>query len=660
MAQLGTVPNCPICSIWDTLKEGGKNKMIKIELKDGSNIEVEKESSVLDVAKKISEGLARVALAGIVNGEVKDLRYELNEDCKLEIVTFDNLEGKKAYWHTTSHIMAQAIKRIFPEVKLAIGPSIDNGFYYDFDVEKPFTEDDLAKIENEMKKIIKEDLAIERFTLPRDEAIKFMKEKQEPYKVELIEDLPEDEEISFYKQGEFTDLCAGPHVMKTGSIKAVKLLTTSGAYWRGNEKNKMLQRIYGISYPKASQLEEYLNMLEEAKKRDHKKLGKELELFMMTGEGPGFPFFLPKGMVLRNVLEDYWRKIHTLNGYQEVKTPVMLNEELWHRSGHWDHYKDNMYTTKIDEQDFALKPMNCPGGMLVYKSKMHSYKDLPIRMGELGLVHRHEKSGQLNGLFRVRCFTQDDAHIFCLPEQIESEIINLMHLINQVYSLFGFTYTVELSTRPENSMGSDEEWATAENALKKALEHENMEYVINEGDGAFYGPKIDFHIKDSLGRDWQCGTIQLDFQMPERFDLTYIGQDGEKHRPVMLHRVVFGSIERFIGVLIEHYAGAFPTWLAPVEVKILTISDKQKAYANKIVEKLMNEGIRVEVDDREEKIGYKIREAQLQKIPYMLIVGDKEVETNAVGVRARKDGDIGQMPIDEFICKIKAEIKEYN
>lgn len=634
--------------------------MIKIELKDGSNIEVEKESSVLDVAKKISEGLARVALAGIVNGEVKDLRYELNEDCKLEIVTFDNLEGKKAYWHTTSHIMAQAIKRIFPEVKLAIGPSIDNGFYYDFDVEKPFTEEDLVKIENEMKKIIKEDLAIERFTLPRDEAIKFMKEKQEPYKVELIEDLPEDEEISFYKQGEFTDLCAGPHVMKTGSIKAVKLLTTSGAYWRGNEKNKMLQRIYGISYPKASQLEEYLNMLEEAKKRDHKKLGKELELFMMTGEGPGFPFFLPKGMVLRNVLEDYWRKIHTLNGYQEVKTPVMLNEELWHRSGHWDHYKDNMYTTKIDEQDFALKPMNCPGGMLVYKSKMHSYKDLPIRMGELGLVHRHEKSGQLNGLFRVRCFTQDDAHIFCLPEQIESEIINLMHLINQVYSLFGFTYTVELSTRPENSMGSDEEWATAENALKKALEHENMEYVINEGDGAFYGPKIDFHIKDSLGRDWQCGTIQLDFQMPERFDLTYIGQDGEKHRPVMLHRVVFGSIERFIGVLIEHYAGAFPTWLAPVQVKILTISDKQKAYANKIVEKLMNEGIRVELDDREEKIGYKIREAQLQKIPYMLIVGDKEVETNAVGVRARKDGDIGQMPIDEFICKIKAEIKEYN
>ena len=632
--------------------------MIKIELKDGAIIEVEKGSSIIDVAKKISEGLARVTLAGLVNGEVQDLRHKLTEDCKLEILTFDSLEGKKAYWHTTSHIMAQAIKRLYPEKKLAIGPSIDNGFYYDFDTEKPFSEEDLIKIEDEMKKIIKEDLPLERFELPRKEAIKFMEEKGEPYKVELIKDLPEDAIISFYKQGEFTDLCAGPHVAKTGNIKAVKLLTSSGAYWRGNEKNKMLQRIYGISYPKASQLEEYLNMLEEAKKRDHKKLGKELELFMITGEGPGFPFFLPKGMVLRNVLEDYWRKIHTLNGYQEVKTPVMLNEELWHRSGHWDHYKDNMYTTKIDEQDFALKPMNCPGGMLVYKSKMHSYKDLPIRMGELGLVHRHEKSGQLNGLFRVRCFTQDDAHIFCLPEQIESEIIDLMHLINQVYSLFGFTYTVELSTRPEDSMGSDEDWTTAENALRKALEHENMEYVVNEGDGAFYGPKIDFHIKDSLGRDWQCGTIQLDFQMPERFDLNYIGQDGEKHRPVMLHRVVFGSIERFIGVLIEHYAGAFPTWLAPVQVKILTISDKQKEYADELVKQFMKEGIRAELDDREEKIGYKIREAQLQKIPYMLIIGEKEVEANAVGVRARKEGDIGQMPVKEFISKIKEEIEE--
>lgn len=633
--------------------------MIKIELKDGAIIEVEKGSSIIDVAKKISEGLARVTLAGLVNGEVQDLRHKLTEDCKLEILTFDSLEGKKAYWHTTSHIMAQAIKRLYPEIKLAIGPSIDNGFYYDFDTEKPFSEEDLIKIEDEMKKIIKEDLPLERFELPRKEAIKFMEEKGEPYKVELINDLPEDAIISFYKQGEFTDLCAGPHVAKTGNIKAVKLLTSSGAYWRGNEKNKMLQRIYGISYPKASQLEEYLNMLEEAKKRDHKKLGKELELFMITGEGPGFPFFLPKGMVLRNVLEDYWRKIHTLNGYQEVKTPVMLNEELWHRSGHWDHYKDNMYTTKIDEQDFALKPMNCPGGMLVYKSKMHSYKDLPIRMGELGLVHRHEKSGQLNGLFRVRCFTQDDAHIFCLPEQIESEIIDLMHLINQVYSLFGFTYTVELSTRPEDSMGSDEDWTTAENALRKALEHENMEYVINEGDGAFYGPKIDFHIKDSLGRDWQCGTIQLDFQMPERFDLNYIGQDGEKHRPVMLHRVVFGSIERFIGVLIEHYAGAFPTWLAPVQVKVLPISDKHLEYANKVKEALQDKEVRVEVDDRAEKIGYKIREAQLQKVPYMLVVGDKEQEAGEVGVRNRKDGDVGAMKLEDFVEKIDEEIKTF-
>ena len=634
--------------------------MIKIELKDGAIIEVEKGSSIIDVAKKISEGLARVTLAGLVNGEVQDLRHKLTEDCKLEILTFDSLEGKKAYWHTTSHIMAQAIKRLYPEIKLAIGPSIDNGFYYDFDTEKPFSEEDLIKIEDEMKKIIKEDLPLERFELPRKEAIKFMEEKGEPYKVELINDLPEDAIISFYKQGEFTDLCAGPHVAKTGNIKAVKLLTSSGAYWRGNEKNKMLQRIYGISYPKASQLEEYLNMLEEAKKRDHKKLGKELELFMITGEGPGFPFFLPKGMVLRNVLEDYWRKIHTLNGYQEVKTPVMLNEELWHRSGHWDHYKDNMYTTKIDEQDFALKPMNCPGGMLVYKSKMHSYKDLPIRMGELGLVHRHEKSGQLNGLFRVRCFTQDDAHIFCLPEQIESEIIDLMHLINQVYSLFGFTYTVELSTRPEDSMGSDEDWTTAENALRKALEHENMEYVINEGDGAFYGPKIDFHIKDSLGRDWQCGTIQLDFQMPERFDLNYIGQDGEKHRPVMLHRVVFGSIERFIGVLIEHYAGAFPTWLAPTQVSIVPISNEKHAdFAEQVYKKMRAAGIRVKLDDRSESMNYKIRESlQDKKIPYVCVIGDKEIEAGAVAVRKRGVGQVGTKSVDEFISEIEKEIKD--
>ena len=566
---------------------------------------------------------------------------------------------EKTFWHTSSHILAQAVKRLYPDIKLTIGPAIENGFYYDFDTEEPFTPQMLENLENEMKKIVKEDYKIERFTLPRKEAIAFMEEKNEPYKVELIEELPEGEEISFYRQGEFTDLCAGPHIPSTGPVKAFKLLSSSGAYWRGNEKNKMLQRIYGISFPKASELEEYLNMLEEAKKRDHKKLGKELELFMIAPEGPGFPFFLPKGMALRNVLEDFWRKIHVKNGYQEIKTPMMLNEELWHRSGHWEHYKENMYTTQIDEVDFALKPMNCPGGMLVYKNKMHSYKELPIRMGELGLVHRHEKSGELNGLFRVRCFTQDDAHIFCLPEQIESEIINLMHLINEVYSLFGFTYTVELSTRPEDSMGSDEDWNLAEGALKKALEKENMAYKINEGDGAFYGPKIDFHIKDCLGREWQCGTIQLDFQMPERFDLHYIGEDGEKHRPVMLHRVIFGSIERFIGILIEHFAGAFPTWLSPVQVKILPIADSHLEYANRVKEQLLEEGIRVEIDERNEKIGYKIREAQLQKIPYMLVIGDKEVEANKVGVRSRKDGDQGAVSITDFINKIKTEIENF-
>ena len=566
---------------------------------------------------------------------------------------------EKTFWHTSSHILAQAVKRLYPDIKLTIGPAIENGFYYDFDTEEPFTPEMLENLENEMKKIVKEDYKIERFTLPRKEAIAFMEEKNEPYKVELIEELPEGEEISFYRQGEFTDLCAGPHIPSTGAVKAFKLLSSSGAYWRGNEKNKMLQRIYGISFPKANELEEYLNMLEEAKKRDHKKLGKELELFMIAPEGPGFPFFLPKGMALRNVLEDFWRKIHVKNGYQEIKTPMMLNEELWHRSGHWEHYKENMYTTKIDDIDFALKPMNCPGGMLVYKNKMHSYKELPIRMGELGLVHRHEKSGELNGLFRVRCFTQDDAHIFCLPEQIESEIINLMHLISEVYSLFGFTYTVELSTRPEDSMGSDEDWNLAEGALKKALEKENMAYKINEGDGAFYGPKIDFHIKDCLGREWQCGTIQLDFQMPERFDLHYIGEDGEKHRPVMLHRVIFGSIERFIGILIEHFAGAFPTWLAPVQVKILPIAESHLEYANQLKKQLLEEGIRVEVDERNEKIGYKIREAQLQKIPYMLVIGDKEVESNKVGVRSRKEGDQGAISITDFINKIKTEIENF-
>jgi len=566
---------------------------------------------------------------------------------------------EEMYWHTTSHIMAQAVKRLFPKAKVTIGPAIDNGFYYDFDVEKPFSEEDLSKIEEEMKKIIKEDLSIERFVLPKDEAIKLMKEKDEPYKVELIEELPEGEEISFYKQGEFTDLCRGPHLPSTGAVKAIKLLTTSGAYWRGNEKNKMLQRIYGISFPKASELEEYLNMIEEAKKRDHRKLGKELDLFMLAEEGPGFPFFLPKGMVLRNILEEFWRKKHKENGYQEIKTPIILNEDLWHQSGHWDHYKDNMYTTQIDETDFALKPMNCPGGMLVYRRKLHSYRDLPERVGELGLVHRHELSGTLQGLMRVRCFTQDDAHIFCLPQQVENEIITLMKLINEIYSLFGFKYTVELSTRPENSMGTDEQWNLATDSLKHALESQKVPYIINEGDGAFYGPKIDFHLEDCIGRTWQCGTIQLDFQMPERFDLTYIGEDGEKHRPVMLHRVIFGSIERFIGILIEHYAGAFPVWLAPVQVKILPIADSHIDYANEVKKALEEKGLRVELDDREEKIGYKIREAQLQKVPYMLILGEKEIENKTVGVRSRKDGDIGAMGLNEFIKKIKTEEENY-
>ena len=631
--------------------------MLKVTLKDGSVIEVEKGTKIIDVAKKISEGLARVATCGEVNGEVKDLRFELEDDCNLVIHTFDSsLEGKQAYWHTSSHIMAQAVKRLFPDVKFAIGPAIKEGFYYDFDVEKPFTDEDKAKIEEEMKKIVKENIEIERFSLPKKEALELMKDQ--PYKQELIEELPEGEEISFYKQGDFTDLCAGPHLESTGKVKTIKILSSSGAYWRGDEKNKMLQRIYAISFPKASQLEEYLHLLEEAKKRDHKKLGKELELFMIAPEGPGFPFFLPKGMVIRNVLEDFWRKIHVENGYQEIKTPMILNEELWHRSGHWDHYKENMYTTKIDDVDFGIKPMNCPGGMLVYKNTVHSYRELPIRAGELGLVHRHEKSGELNGLFRVRCFTQDDAHIFCMPSQIESEIAGVIKLVNEIYSIFGFKYTVELSTRPDDSMGSDEQWELAEGALKKVLKDLNIDYELNEGDGAFYGPKIDFHIKDCLGRSWQCGTVQLDFQMPERFDLTYIGEDGEKHRPVMLHRVIFGSIERFIGILIEHYAGAFPVWLSPVQVKILPISEKQHDYAKKIEEEMKAKGIRAKLDDRSEKIGYKIREAQLEKVPYMVIVGQKEEEENIVSIRSRKDGDIGSMKTNEFIEKVIKEDKE--
>jgi len=630
--------------------------MIKVTLKDGSIKEYEKGTTIIEAAKSISEGLARVALAGEVDGEVKDLSYKLEKDCKLNILTFDTEGGKHAYRHTTSHVMAQAVKRLYPEAKLAIGPAIENGFYYDFDVDKPFSSEDLSKIEAEMAKIIKEDYPLERFTLPRDEAIAFMEERNEPYKVELIKDLPEGEEISFYKQGDFVDLCAGPHLLSTGKIKAFKLLSVAGAYWRGNEKNKMLQRIYGTSFSKKSELDAYLFRLEEAKKRDHRKLGRELDLFDIYEEGPGFPFFMPKGMVLRNVLEDFWRAEHKKRKYQEIRTPIILNEDLWHRSGHWDHYKENMYFTKIDEGDYAIKPMNCPGGMLVYKRKLHSYRDLPQRMAELGLVHRHELSGALHGLMRVRCFTQDDAHIFMTPEQIKDEVLGVIDLIDQFYSVFGFKYHVELSTRPEDSMGTDEQWEMATNALKDALEAKKMEYKINEGDGAFYGPKIDFHLEDSIGRTWQCGTIQLDFQMPERFDLVYIGADGERHRPVMIHRVVFGSIERFIAILTEHYAGAFPTWLAPVQVKILALVDKHHEYAYKVQNALEERGIRTEIDVRNEKIGYKIREAQLEKVPYMLVIGDKEMENGTVAVRSRKNGDLGAMSLEDFIAKITEEI----
>ena len=630
---------------------------MKITLKDGSAKEYEGSMSVLDIAKDISEGLARVATCAKADGDIVDLRTVISKDCELELLTFDSEDGRGAFWHTTSHIMAQAIKRLYPETKLAIGPSIDNGFYYDLDRETPFVAEDLEKIEAEMKKIVKEALPIERFTKTREEAIAYFKENDEPYKVELVEDLPEGEEISFYRQGEFVDLCAGPHLMSTKAVKAFKLTSLAGAYWRGSEKNKMLTRIYGISYPKKADLEEYLHMMEEAKKRDHRKLGRELGLFMMCDEGPGFPFFLPKGMVLKNTLLDYWRALHKENGYVEVATPIILSRHLWENSGHWDHYKDNMYTTVIDEEDFAVKPMNCPGGMLVYKSEPRSYKDLPLRMGELGLVHRHEKSGALHGLFRVRCFTQDDAHIFMTPEQIRDEIKGVARLIDEIYSLFGFKYHVELSTRPEDSMGSDEDWEMATEGLRGALDDLGLDYVVNEGDGAFYGPKIDFHLEDSIGRTWQCGTIQLDMQMPQRFDLEYTGADGEKHRPIMIHRVAFGSIERFIGILIEHFAGAFPTWLAPVQVKVLPISEKHLEYGKKVLAQLEEAGIRAELDERAEKIGYKIREAQMNKIPYMLVVGAKEEEQDLVSVRSRFAGDEGQKDIAAFIDAIKEEIR---
>ncbi len=632
--------------------------MIKVSLKDGVVKEYNAGITVLEIAKDISEGLAKNACCGMVNGKVEDLRFVVNEDSTVEICTFDTPEGKRAFRHTASHVMAQAIKRLYPETKLAIGPSIDDGFYYDFDREKAFTQEELDAIEKEMKKIVKEDIPLERFELPREEAIKFMEEKGEPYKVELIQDLPEDAVISFYKQGDFTDLCAGPHLMSTKPIKAFKLMSVAGAYWRGNEKNKMLSRIYGTAYTKASDLDAYITMLEEAKKRDHRKLGKELKLFALLDEGPGFPFFLPNGMIVKNTLIDYWREIHKKAGYVEISTPIILSRQLWETSGHWDHYKENMYTTVIDDQDFAIKPMNCPGGMLIYKQEIHSYRDLPLRVGELGIVHRHEKSGALHGLMRVRCFTQDDAHIFMTEDQIRDEIKGVVKLIDSVYKLFGFKYHVELSTRPENSMGSDEAWEKATDGLRGALEDMGLDYVVNEGDGAFYGPKIDFHLQDSIGRTWQCGTIQLDMQLPERFELEYIDKDGTKKRPVMIHRVCFGSIERFIGILIEHFAGMFPTWLAPVQVKVLPISEKFVDYAESVKAQLDAAGIRVELDSRDEKIGYKIREARNERVPYMLVVGEKDMEANKVSLRSRANGEEGQFDLADVIERITKEIKE--
>ena len=629
-----------------------------ITLKGGDKKEFSSAVSCKEIAQSISEGLARNAVAAKVNGKLVDLAHVVEEDAEVEIVTLKDREGLDVYRHTAAHVLAQAVKSIYPTCKLAIGPTIENGFYYDIDFKTPITQEDLDKIEAEMRNIIKSNLPVERFTLPRDEAIKLMTKYSEKYKVELIKDLPAGEEISFYKQGQFTDLCRGPHLPSTGKIKAFKLTSIAGAYWRGNEKNKMLTRIYGTAFAKKDEMDAYFTMLEEAKKRDHTKLGKELGLFALLNEGKGFPFFLPKGMVLKNILIDYWRQLHRREGYVEVQTPIILNRSLWETSGHWDHYKENMYTTKIDGEDCAIKPMNCPGGMLVYKLTPHSYKDLPIRMGELGIVHRHEKSGQLHGLMRVRCFTQDDAHIFMLPEQITQEIKGVVRIINEVYTLFGFKYHVELSTRPEDSMGSDEDWENATNALREALDEMGLDYVVNEGDGAFYGPKIDFHLTDSIGRTWQCGTIQLDFQLPQRFEAEYTGEDGKKHRPIMIHRVVFGSIERFIGILIEHYAGKFPVWLSPVQVKILPVSDKSMDYAKRVEAELKSKGIRVETDGRNEKIGYKIREAQLEKLPYMLIIGDKEKEEGTVSVRMREKGDIGSMAVEEFAERVKKENDE--
>lgn len=628
---------------------------MQIVLKNGDKLELAAGATAMSAAQAISEGLARAAVAAKINGELCDLSRPLKEGDALEIVTMKDPEGLHVYRHTCAHVLAQALKTIYPTCKLAIGPVIDNGYYYDVDFKTPITMEDFAKVEAEMKKIIKSNLPIERFTLPREEAIALMSKFHENYKVELIRDLPEGEEISFYKQGAFTDLCRGPHLPSTGKIKAFKLVSIAGAYWRGDEKKKMLTRIYGTAFAKKEEMDEYFEMLEEAKKRDHIKLGREMKLFALLGEGKGFPFFLPNGMILKNTLIDYWRQIHKREGYVEVQTPIILTRSLWEHSGHWDHYKENMYTTKIDGEDCAVKPMNCPGGMLVYKLFPHSYKDLPIRMGELGLVHRHEKSGQLHGLMRVRCFTQDDAHIFMTPDQITTEIKGVVKLIDEVYSLFGFKYHVELSTRPDNSMGSDEDWEHATNALRAALDELKLPYVVNEGDGAFYGPKIDFHLEDSIKRTWQCGTIQLDFQMPQRFELEYVGEDGQKHRPIMIHRVAFGSIERFIGILIEHYAGKFPVWLAPEQVKVLPVTDRAAEYAEKLVAEMTAMGLRASADLRKEKIGRKILDAELEKVPYKLVVGDKEVEDGTVSVRRRGEGDIGAMAKADFFALVKEE-----
>ena len=629
--------------------------MIHVTLKDGSVKEFENGTSVMEIVKGLGAGLYKAACACKVHGELCDLRTVLNEDCALEVLTFDSEEGRRAFNHTASHILAQAVKRLYPNAKLAIGPAIADGFYYDIDVEPAFGPEELEKIEAEMHKIVKEAYDIERFELDRAGADALMAD--EPYKLELIaEHSANGEPVSFYKQGEFTDLCAGPHLPDTGRVKAVKLIQTTGAYWRGDAQNKMLCRVYGVAFPKQSELDAHLKMLEEAKKRDHRKLGKELELFDIFDEGPGFPAFLPNGMVVRNELEKFWREIHQKAGYVEVRTPQIMSRTLWENSGHWDHYKDNMYTTIIDDMDYCIKPMNCPGGILVYKRKPHSYRDLPIRMGELGIVHRHELSGALHGLMRVRCFTQDDAHIFCTPDQLMDEIFGVINLIDSVYKVFGFEYDLELSTRPEDSMGSDEDWEAATNALRQALDSLDRPYKINEGDGAFYGPKIDFHLHDCIGRTWQCGTIQVDFQMPERFDITYMGADGEKHRPIMLHRVAFGIIERFIGILIEQFAGAFPLWLAPVQVEVIPVSERHLEYAAKVRDQMRAAGLRCELDTRNEKMGYKIREAQMMKIPYMLVVGDKEIENNTVAVRSRAGGDLGVMEPDAFLAKAKEEI----